>query len=166
MDVVVRLAIRMVVLAGVESDPAAAAARVQRALSSGRALEAFGRMIAAQGGEARILDDPSLLPAAPGRETYRAARGGYVAMLSAQDIGRASHTLGAGRAAVTDPVDHAVGVRVLVSLGEQVAENQPLVELHHRHGRGLAAALDYCRRATSVADAPPPARAKVLGEVR
>ena len=166
MSVVTRFATRMVVLAGIDLDPAAAAVRVEQALSSGRGLETFARMIAAQGGNARVVDDPSLLPSAPGRERYRSPRAGYITRVGAEAIGRASNALGAGRFTVGDPVDHAVGVMMLATPGDRVAEHQPLLELHHRDGRGLAAALALCRAAITVADAPPSARAKVLGEVR
>src|SRR5687768_14583609 len=66
--VVAHLAARMLVLGGIETDAAAAAARVDNALSSGRALETFARMIDRQGGDARVVDEPSRLPVAPGRE--------------------------------------------------------------------------------------------------
>ncbi len=166
MDVVTRFATRMVVLAGIDTDPAAAAVRVEQALSSGRGIETFARMIAAQGGNARVVDDPSLLPSAPDRELYRAPRGGYVTRTAAEAIGRASNALGAGRTTVGDPVDHAVGVIMLTRPGDRVTEDQPLLELHHRDGRGLATALAFCRSAIEVADAPPAAHAKVIGEVR
>jgi pyrimidine-nucleoside phosphorylase len=166
MDIVVRLATRMVVLAGIESDATAASARVTQAIASGRAAGTFARMIAAQGGDPRVVDDPSLLPVAPGRAIYRAPRAGYVTRVAAGGIGRASHALGAGRATVQDPADHAVGVMMLAKVGDRVGEHQPLLELHHRDGRGVDAALDACRSAIGVADAPLAARAKVLGEVR
>ena len=50
--------------------------------------------------------------------------------------------------------------------GEEVREGQPLLELHHRDRRGLAAALALCRPAVTIGDAPPETRAKVLAEVR
>jgi pyrimidine-nucleoside phosphorylase len=165
-DVLMRLASRMVVLAGVEAGNDAAKARVESALSSGRALETFRRMIAAHGGNARVVDDYSLLPSAPGRKTFKAPRAGYVSRMAAEAIGRASHALGAGRAQVHDPVDHGVGVIVLARPGDRVREGQPLFELHHRDGRGLDEAVALCARAAAIDDAPPAPRSKVLGEAR
>jgi thymidine phosphorylase len=63
-------------------------------------------------------------------------------------------------------VDHAVGLIVHARPGDEVREGQPLLEFHHRHGRGLAAATALCRAAISIDDRPPAPRAKVLGEVR
>ena len=106
------LATRMVMLAGLDRDGDAAARRVHDALSSGRALEVFAKLIDRQGGNARIVDDYSLLPSAPDREILRATRAGFVTTMHAEAIGRASHALGAGRSRVGDAIDHGVGIIV------------------------------------------------------
>ena len=164
--VVVHLASRMLALAGIESDAAAAAVRVDNALSSGRALETFARMIEHQGGDPRVVDDYSLLPATAERRPLTASRSGFVTRLGAQGIGRAANALGAGRRQVEDSIDHAVGIVALVKPGDAVREGQPLLELHHRNGRGLDAALAACREAIVIDDVAPAPRRKILGEVR
>ena len=160
------LATRMVMLAGVDGDEANAARRVDGALSSGRALEVFSRLIERHGGDRRVVDDYSRLPSAPGREHVCATRGGYVAALHAEAIGRASHALGAGRSRAGDAIDHGVGVVVTTTPGSAVQTGDTLLELHHRNGRNLEAAMALCREAIVIADEPPPFRQKVLGEVR
>ena len=164
--VTVRLAARMVVLAGLEADAGAATARVEAALSSGQALATFVRMIEAQGGNPRVADDYSLLPAAPSRALFTARRAGCVTAMKAEAIGRASNALGAGRNAVGDAVDHAVGILLQAAPGDQVREGQPLLELHHRDGRGLEAALALCHQAVAIGDVALAPRPTVLGEVR
>jgi pyrimidine-nucleoside phosphorylase/thymidine phosphorylase len=164
--VVIRLSSRMLMLGGVESDAAAATGRVAQALASGRALQTFARMIEAQGGDPRVVDDPSLLPTAPGRARFEASRPGFVDRMKAEALGRASNMLGAGRSAVGDPVDHAVGIVMRVKPGDRVERGQLLLELHHRDGRGLEAALALCADAISIGDQAPVPRAKLLGEVR
>ena len=161
--VTTRLAARMVVLGGVETDAAAAMARVEDALASGRALQTFARMVEAHGGNARVVEDYSLLPSAPGRELVRASRRGFVVRVAAAAIGRASNVLGAGRTRVGDAVDHGVGVIVLAKPGDEVRDNQPLLELHHRDGRGLDQAAALCRSAVAIGDTPP--ETKSPGEV-
>ena len=105
---------------GSRRDSRAAARSVEGALRSGRALETFGRMIEAHGGNPRIVDDYDLLPQAPDREVFRAATAGFVATVHAEALGRASNVLGAGRHKVGDPVDHAVGLVGKVVRGERV----------------------------------------------
>jgi pyrimidine-nucleoside phosphorylase len=160
------LASRMVLLSGQEHSEAAAATRVSDALSSGRALDTFSRMIERQGGDPRVVDDYALLPSAPGREVCCAPRDGYLTALKAAAIGRASNVLGAGRSKVGESVDLGVGLITCVKPGEKVAAGQPLLELHHRDGRGVEAALALCREAIAIGDAPPPRHATILGHVR
>jgi len=160
------LATRMVMLAGIDGDEPDAARRVDEALSSGRALDVFARLIERQGGDRRVVDDYSRLPSAPGREHIHAPRAGYVASLHAEAIGRASHALGAGRSRAGDAIDHGVGVVVTTAPGSAVRAGDTLLELHHRNGRNLEAAMALCREAIVIEDEPPSPRQKVLGEVR
>jgi thymidine phosphorylase len=164
--VVTYLASRMLVIGGVEPDADAAAARVSAALSSGRALETFARMIDRQGGDARVVEDRSLLPSVRGRERLAASRAGFITRLAAQPIGRAANALGAGRTRVDDDIDHGVGIIALAKPGDAVREGQPLLELHHRDGHGLEEARAACCEAVTIGDDAPPRRMKILGEVR
>jgi pyrimidine-nucleoside phosphorylase len=164
--VVRRLAARMVVLSGIEHDEGKAAARVDDALSSGRAAERFERLIAAQGGDARIVGDIRRLPSAPDRDVVLAPAGGFVSHVHALSIGRASAVLGAGRDRVGDPVDHAVGVVMHVSPGDPIRAGEPLLTLHHRAGRGLTEARALCAGAVAITDREPAVMPDVLDEVR
>jgi pyrimidine-nucleoside phosphorylase/thymidine phosphorylase len=123
-------------------------------------------LIERQGGNPRVADDYSLLPSAPDRELFRAARSGYVTAMHAEAIGRASHALGAGRSRVGDAIDHGVGIVVRMKPGDAVRADDALLELHHRGGRNLEAALALCRDAIAIGDEPPALRQEVLGEVR
>jgi pyrimidine-nucleoside phosphorylase len=160
------LASRMVLLAGREQHEGAATARAAAALSSGRALETFACMIERQGGNPRVVEDYSLLPSAPDREICRASRDGYLAAMKAEAVGRASNVLGAGRNRVGESVDHGVGVVALARPGDRITAGQPLLELHHRGGRGVEAAMALCREAIVIGDTPPKVRETILGDVR
>jgi pyrimidine-nucleoside phosphorylase len=160
------LATRIVILSGLERDEATATRQVERALASGDALDVFARMIERQGGDRRTVDDYSRLPSAPDREHLHATRAGYVTTMRAEAIGRASHALGAGRSRVGDAIDHGVGIVAMAKPGDDVRAGDALLELHHRNGRNLEAALALCREAISIGDAPPANHHKVLGEVR
>ena len=162
----VRLASRMVVLAGVERDAAAASARVEAALTSGRALQTLARMIELQGGNPAVIENYQLMSAAPDRAVVSAPRSGFVARTAALPIGRAAHVLGAGRSKVGEKVDHGVGAVMRVHVGDEVQAGQPLIELHHRAGRGLEQALSLCRDAFAIEDQRPVKPEKVLDDIR
>jgi pyrimidine-nucleoside phosphorylase len=165
-DVIRVLATRMVMLAGLERDTAGATRRVDDALSTGRGLEVFRKLIERQGGNPRVVDDYALLPSAPDCEHVRARRAGYVTAMHAEAIGRATHALGAGRSRAGDAIDHGVGIIARVKPGERVNVGDALLELHHRGGRNLEAALALCDEAIAIGEEPPMAHQMVLDEVR
>jgi len=159
----VLLAARMLVVSGVDEDDASAEASVRSALTSGTGLEKFREIIAHQGGDPRVIDDYTRLPSAPDRYRVTARRGGYVAGLKAELIGRAAVALGAGRSRLDDLVDPGVGVEVVVRPGERVAEGEPVLMLHHRGGTGLPEAQALLAQAIVMADTPPAAAPIVVG---
>jgi len=161
----VLLAARMVLIAGEAADADAAERRVLDALASGEGLARFRRMVARQGGDPAVVDDPTRLPLASGREVVRAPRAGYVTGIDALLVGRAAAALGAGRAAADDRVDPGVGLRVLVSLGALVRAGEPILELIHRDGAGLREASDLAGQAVELGAAPPAPLPLVVGEI-
>ena len=68
------------------------------ALDSGRALARFGELVQAQGGDARVIQEPwAVLARAPVVASVAAPQDGYVAQVNAERVGLASVLLGAGR---------------------------------------------------------------------
>jgi pyrimidine-nucleoside phosphorylase len=160
------LCARLLVLAGLERDPAAARGRAAASLTSGSAREYFRRMVAAQGGDAAVVDDPSALPGAAGRHVVTADRDGWVVAIDPLAIGRATIALGAGRTVAGEAIDPAVGAIVRARLAAPVIAGQPLLELHHRDGLRLDEALALATRAITIGDDPPDASPLVIHEVR
>jgi len=163
-SLVVTLATRMVLLAtGTDGDRARDT--VRQALSSGAALSRLRAMIARQGGDSSIVDDPRRLPQARHRTVVTAERSGYVVRLAAERLGQAAADLGAGRERVDDPVDHAVGVVVEARLGTAVRRGDPVLRLHYNDADRLARAIDVARSAIEVGDAPPETLETAIGWV-
>jgi pyrimidine-nucleoside phosphorylase len=165
-ELVLHLAARMIVLGGAEPDSERAMARARAALSSGRALTTFERMVERHGGRVAVIYDYALLPGTPHRAASHAVGDGFVTGVRAEAIGRAANLLGAGRSRMGDPVDHAVGVVLQVKPGDEVRRGDVLVELRHRDGTGLEEALAACAAAVLIGDAPSSPGPLVLGEVR
>jgi pyrimidine-nucleoside phosphorylase len=111
-------------------------------LRSGDALAKFRALVRAQGGDDRICDDLSLLPAAPCRGILAAEKIGYVAEAHAGKIGLASVRLGAGRAKKGDAIDPAVGIVLGVKVGNKVKKGDSLCEIHAATPEALAQARD------------------------
>ncbi|HEV8125227.1 MAG TPA: thymidine phosphorylase [Gemmatimonadales bacterium] len=141
MAVTLALGDEMLVLAGVARDRGAARRAQEEAITSGAALEMFGRMVEAQGGDRRIVDDPSLLPQARAVEIYRAPDAGVVSRVEPRLIGRAIVELGGGRRALDDAIDHSVGFVITVKPGETVSEGEPIASVFARDKAGIDAAF-------------------------
>jgi thymidine phosphorylase len=151
-EVVHASAARLLVLA----DPALgeeAGERVRRAVSSGAALALARRWIAAQGGDARVVDEPwSVMERAPVTLDVAAPRGGHIAAAGALAIGVAAIRLGAGRSRVGDPVDHAVGIVLRARPGDAVEAGAPLATVHARDEQTAAAAASDVAAAFAIGD--------------
>ena len=107
--------------------------QIETAIKTGRALDKLRQIIAAQGGDPRVCDEPERLPHAPHTLEVRAASSGTVSAIDTEAIGMAVMDLGGGRQRKEDPVDPAVGVTVCARLGERVEKNQPLALVHYRN---------------------------------
>jgi pyrimidine-nucleoside phosphorylase len=164
-DLIVRLAARMLVAGDLRSD-ADAEPTVRRALESGAALERLKAMIAHQGGDPRVVDDPARLPRASHREIVRAHRSGYVESLDAGLVGRSAAALGAGREAVGAPIDHSAGILIAARPGDPVSAGDAVLELLYSDSARLADARHLAESAVRIDDAPPAVKPLVLDAVR
>ncbi|HEX6251719.1 MAG TPA: thymidine phosphorylase [Gemmatimonadaceae bacterium] len=157
MEVTYALGTEMLLLAGVVSTPQDARAMMQEAIESGRAARTFQAIIAAQGGDPAVVDDPGRLPRAKVVETYAAPRAGSVATVDPRAIGWGLVELGAGRSRMDSEIDPAVGFVVTVKPGDRVQSGQPLATVHARDEAATARGLAVLRRAIVVgADPLPP----------
>ena len=132
MEVTYVLTGHMLVLGGAAKDMADARKKMAAAITDGLALDKFRQMCVAQGGDPRVVDDYSLLPTAKKLLAVNApadARG-FISEVDALKCGHAIMALGGGRAAVTDKVDHAVGIADLIKIGEPVGPGTRLCTLH------------------------------------
>ncbi len=135
-------------------------------IASGQALEKFRECIELQGGEARVVEDPSLLPQARSRVDVVAALGGYIVDTQCQDFGIALAMLGGGREKKEDQVDHGVSLEFHRRIGDHVAVGETLVTIHCNSETKLAEAKQMIAASFVMGETAPPARAlirQVLG---
>ncbi len=164
-EISIELAARMLVLGRITADPDDARRRIARAIESGAGLERFAQIIETQGGDPRVVDDYRRLPHVRECRMVASPRGGYLARLDAELLGRASVALGAGRNRVEDPVDFAVGIMVKAKPGDCVAAGDPILEVYYRDKATLEAALPLASRAMVIEEQRPAERPLLLGEV-
>ncbi len=164
MDVTYALGEQMLVLAGTAKDAADARAQLERSVSSGAALAKFRDVVAAQGGDPRVVDDPSIMPASLIKAPVACPSDGWVVSVDALGVALAALRLGAGRAKAEDSIDPAVGVAGLAKVGQRVARGQPLCVVH-ANDRGRVADAHAILASAIVVGAAPAAPAARIGEI-
>jgi len=152
----------MLVLGGAAAKVEEGRTRFDELIRTGAAAKKFQEIIARQGGDPRVVDDPGRLPQARQRKDFLAPGGGYLAQMDAERLGRAAMALGAGRARVEDTIDPAVGLVLHKKVGQRVAPQEPLATLYFNDDRTLAEAQARLEGAFTLASAPPPPVSLVL----
>ncbi len=165
-ELCLRLGTELLLLAGAESEAAAARSRLEEALTSGASLEKLQAMVAAQGGDPRVMDDPRLLPQAPVQISAPARRDGYIQAIAARDLGYAAIALGAGRSRKGEQIDHATGFVLHAKVGTPVAAGQPLATVHARTAEAAERAVAAVGAAFALDDNAPPPRPLVAEVIR
>ncbi|HEY7026093.1 MAG TPA: thymidine phosphorylase, partial [Gemmatimonadales bacterium] len=141
------LAIEMLLAGGVTRDRKEGEATVTKALSSGKALDTFRKIIEAQGGNPAVVDDPGILPQAEEVELFPAPVGGTVRQIEPRGLGEAVVEMGGGRRGLGDAVDHSVGFVVTVKPGSKVIAGEPIASVFARDKAGVEIGLAALSRA-------------------
>ncbi|MGI9105159.1 MAG: thymidine phosphorylase [Pyrinomonadaceae bacterium] len=167
LDLSLELTARMVALSGVEATLDAARARVRRALESGAGLECFRRNVEAQGGDARVCDEPARLLQTSSLHAVKveSTRAGFVTGVDAAEIGHAVAVIGGGRTRVEDGIDFQVGFAADVKYGDQVNAGDALGMLYCRSQAQAASAAPRIRAAYTISDETPRERLQLIKEV-
>jgi len=132
-EVVMALCAEMLVLGKLARTERSARSKLQRALDSGAAAELFGRMVAALGGPRKFVETPwNHMERADIVVDVIPDRAGVVTRIETRAVGLAVVSLGGGRTRPQDPVDHAVGLTSLATLGDEVGPSRPLAVVHAR----------------------------------
>jgi pyrimidine-nucleoside phosphorylase len=97
------------------------------ALNSGKALAKLREMIKEQGGDEKIIDDYSRLPAPQYRISIVADKTGYINEINALKIGLLSIELGCGRWTMSDTIDYTAGFVFKKKVGDRIKKGEELV---------------------------------------
>ncbi len=157
--VTLALCAELLVIGGLFASVDTARVACERALASGAAAERFGRMVAALGGPADLLERPDAYLPRPGVErAVLPQRPGIVATIDVRRAGLAIVALGGGRVRADQAIDHAVGLVDVAGLGEAVGPDRPLCRVLARTEAAAEGAAEAIRAAWTVADEAPAIR--------
>ena len=152
------LAAEMLVLGRASADVESGRKLYDQVIASGAGLEKMREIIEAQHGDARVIDDYSLLPRATSERRVLAARSGYVRAIDAEAVGRASMLLGAGRARLETPIDASVGLEIKARIGDKVTPESELAVFYFNDSARADEAAPVFTQAYAIAEerVPPP----------
>jgi pyrimidine-nucleoside phosphorylase len=157
MEVTYALGVEMMILGGFSGGRGEARATLEKLIRTGAAAEHFRKIIEAQGGDPRVVDDPGLLPQAKAVEIYAAPRRGFIGAVEPRAIGRTIIDMGGGRSKMEDPVDPSVGLVITAKPGDWVEAGEPLGTIFARDRAGIELARQALGTAIRIADeAEPP----------
>jgi pyrimidine-nucleoside phosphorylase len=159
------LAREMLLLGRVVTSAAEADAKLDHAISSGDAVRTMERMVAAQGGDAKVVANPSLLALAPQKVHVVADRAGFVTGIDALAVGLAGVAMGAGRTRADQAVDFGVGVTLAKKPGERAEKGEVLATLHLREGQDKDALASRVSGAFTLGEEAPAALPLVVGRI-
>jgi thymidine phosphorylase len=127
----------------------------EKLIRSGEALEKFREMVALQGGDARVVDDPGRLPQAKQKTDVVSGKGGYVTAIQCERAGTACVILGGGRERKEDSVDPAVGFVLHKKVGDPISSGEPLCTIHYNSEALGSRAKAMLLESFEIGGAPP-----------
>ena len=158
------LSARMLSMAGL-GDFDHCRAKAEKSLHDGSAAAKFREFVAAQGGDFRVIEHPETHYQAPASAVVAARESGYLTILSAETIGRASVALGAGRLTKEDPIDFTAGIVLDAAAGDAVEKGQAICHLYAADASRLEEAASILDAAFAVEPVAPGAEPLILDVV-
>ena len=157
-ELVLKLGMEIVRLAGVAGSTLSAKQTVQRHLTDGTALQKFKDLIKAQGGDTSYVDHQDKFQAAKHVRKLPAPKRGYVHTINAAFIAQGVSILSSNHDKKSK-IDHAAGVSEIKKVGTQVKQGEPLMMIHYNDEAKLEQALECFKTAYRLAPkrpTPPP----------
>lgn len=145
----------MLHLASSAATPEEGAELADQILASGEAYKAWLKIVAAQGGDISVFDDPASRHKPAASRIFKAAQSGYLASMDCKQVGWAVQRLGAGRAKPGDPVSAHAGIESHAKLGDRVKEGQPLLTLFSEDPALLDEPEQMLRETVRITAEPP-----------
>lgn len=135
-------------------------------IANGQGLERFKDLIRHQGGDPRVVEDPTILPMARGRMDVAAKEDGFIARIDTEEVGISAMLLGAGRTKVGESIDPSVGIVLQKKVGDRVVKGEPLATLYYNDKERLGVVLERLGSAFLYSRSPRERYALVQGVVR
>ncbi len=133
----------------------AAEERVKRAIDSGAGYTKFIEMVHAQGGNVKIVENPSKYKKPKFIREVKSLKSGYVSSIDTFKIGMAAVKLGAGRLKIGDKIDPVVGISILKKIGDKVSSRDIISIVYANDDARSKSAAEEIKSAYELSDVKP-----------
>jgi pyrimidine-nucleoside phosphorylase len=123
-DVVLLLGSYMIKLAGKGDNLEQNKNQMLKQVENGKALDKFKQLVENQGGDVSYIENTEKFPKAEYILPVTAIKDGTIKSLKAEEVGKISMTLGAGRMCKEDTIDKAVGISLEKKVGDTVKKGE------------------------------------------
>lgn len=129
----------------------------KKAVQSGQAWDKWLELVAEQGGDIKLLENPGNYAKAGHQFTIRAPESGYLQAIDAYAVGMAALELGAGRRTKEDAIDPVAGVKLQKKVGDYVEKDETIAVGFTNNYYMIETATELLTSALSIrAEAPVP----------
>ena len=127
----------------------------KRAIQDGSALAKFKQTVAAQGGNAALIDDTEKFAKAKYAYAVKSETRGYICKVNTEAYGLASLALGAGRNTMEDEIDYSAGIMLKRKTGDFVEAGEEIATLYSNDKSKFAQAEKLLLSATQIQEKKP-----------
>ncbi len=136
---------------------------IEKALTSGAALEKFAKMVKALGGPADFAEKyEHYLPKAAHQKPIFAEKSGYVSAMDTRAVGLSIIELKGGRTVPGESLDLATGYSEFAQIGDYVDGSKPLAIVHYQSEEQYEKARKNILTAITITDTKPEIKNPIL----
>ena len=121
-------------------------------IQNGKALEKFKQLVKKQNGDISYLENPEKFEKAKYIIPVICEKDGFVADINAEQIGRLSVFLGAGRIKKEDKIDKTVGIVLEKKVGDKVAIGDVLAYIHANEEKKAKEAVEQLKEIYAIGE--------------
>lgn len=129
-QVVLELGAYMLYLSGKFNDIEENKKMILENLNNGKAYHKFLELVKNQGGDISYIENIEKFEKAKYISEVKSSEAGYIKQINAEEIGKLSGLLGAGRIRKEDDIDYSVGIEIYKKVGDYVEIGETLGVIH------------------------------------
>jgi pyrimidine-nucleoside phosphorylase len=136
----------------------------KKQVENGEALASWKSIVAEQGGDVSVIDQPEKYPKARFELELQASTEGFITEMNSFEIGMASLELGAGRKTIEDEIDPTAGIQLLKKTGDKVQKGETILKVFTNKPHTMDMVSEQLYNAISIGSEPP-AREKLVTHI-